>query len=118
MNRLEQARHQQLRRQLRVRATVKGTTERPRLSVRVSNLHVSAQVIDDTTHKTILSSTTTGQKLDKANMTDKAVWVGKDVATKAKKAKISKLTFDRGSKLYHGRIKALADTLRNEGLEL
>ncbi len=104
-------------RQHRIRATVSGTADRPRLSVHVSNLHVSAQIIDDTAHKTLVAVTTVGQKTLKGSMTEKAAWVGAEIAAKAKTAKITAVVFDRGGKKYHGRVKALADAAREKGLE-
>ena len=101
----------------RVRATVSGTAERPRLSVHVSNLHVSAQIINDETSKTLAAVSTVGQKSTKGTLTEKAEWVGKEIAAKAKSAKIKNVVFDRRGKLYHGRVKALADAARNAGLE-
>jgi large subunit ribosomal protein L18 len=105
-----------LQRQRRVRATITGTAVRPRLSVTISNLHISAQLIDDTTGKTIAAASTIGAKAT-GTMTEKAASIGVDIAKKAKAAKIKAVVFDRGSKLYHGRIKALADAARKEGLE-
>ncbi len=105
-----------LQRQRRVRAVVQGTAVRPRLSVTVSNLHVSAQLIDDVAGKTIAAATTIGGKAT-GSMTEKAAIVGADIAKKAKAAKVKAVVFDRGSKLYHGRVKALADAARKEGLE-
>jgi large subunit ribosomal protein L18 len=106
-----------LQRANRVRTTVQGTSERPRLTVHVSNLHVSAQIINDETHKTLAAVSTVGQKAAKGSLTEKAAWVGTEIAAKAKAAKVKKVVFDRGSKLYHGRVKALADAARNAGLE-
>lgn len=117
MSRLDSKKTQSNRRQLRVRARTVGTAERPRLSVYISNKHVSAQIIDDTTSSTIASSTTVGNKAASGTMTQQAQIIGKDIAAKAKKAKVTKVVLDRGSKLYHGRIKALADAARQEGLE-
>jgi large subunit ribosomal protein L18 len=105
-----------LQRQRRVRAVVQGTAVRPRLSVTISNLHVSAQLIDDTTNTTIAAASTIGTKAT-GSLTDKATTVGTEIAKKAKAAKIKAVVFDRGSKLYHGRVKALADAARKEGLE-
>lgn len=116
MNRLENKRKNQARRASRVRATVSGTSERPRLSVKVSLLHVSAQLIDDTTGKTLAYATTVGQKVS-GNMSEKAAWVGTELAKKAKKVKIDKAVFDRSSRKYHGRVKALAEAAREQGLE-
>jgi large subunit ribosomal protein L18 len=101
----------------RIRARVSGTTERPRLSVFISGHHVSAQIIDDTKHKTVVAATTIGSKVAKGTMTEKATWVGSEIAAKAKTAKVSAVVFDRGGRLYHGRIKALADAAREKGLE-
>ncbi len=105
-----------LQRARRVRSTVIGSAERPRLSVHISNLHVSAQLIDDASGKTLAAASTVGSKT-KGSMTDKAASVGADIAKKAKAAKVKAVVFDRGPKLYHGRVKALADAARKEGLE-
>lgn len=101
----------------RVRAKVSGTTERPRLSVHISNRHITAQVIDDTQHKTVAYVSTVGTKAAKGSMTERATWVGSEIAKKAKAAKVKAVVFDRGSRLYHGRMQALADAARNAGLE-
>lgn len=116
MERLAHKRRSAERRVKRVRTVVKGTPERPRLSVHISNLHVTGQIIDDSSGKTLAYASTVGKNTT-GNKTELAVLVGKEVAAKAKKAKISKVAFDRGSRKYHGRIKALADALRAEGLE-
>lgn len=100
----------------RVRAKVGGTAARPRLSVFISNLHISAQIIDDVEGKTLASATTVGAKMT-GTMTEKAAAVGKDLAAKAKKAKISQVVFDRNGRKYAGRLKALADAARENGLE-
>jgi large subunit ribosomal protein L18 len=100
----------------RTRAKIHGTAERPRLSVNFSNLHITAQIIDDDKGVTLAYATTVGQKLT-GTKTEKAAEIGKQIAAKAKKAKISKVVFDRGSKLYAGRMSALADAARKEGLE-
>lgn len=104
-------------RKKRTRSVVSGTPERPRLSVHVSNLHVSAQIIDDTAHKTLAQISTVGKKDIPNNMTEKAAWVGTEIAKQAKKAKVNKVAFDRGGRAYHGRVKALADAARKAGLE-
>lgn len=101
----------------RIRSKVSGTTDRPRLSVFISGHHVSAQIIDDTKHRTIVAATTIGSKAAKGSLTDKAAWVGSEIATKAKAAKVDQVVFDRGGRMYHGRIKALATAAREKGLE-
>jgi len=100
----------------RVRAKVGGTAKRPRLSVFISNLHVSAQLIDDENGKTLASATTVGQKTS-GTMTEKASRVGEEIAKKAAKAKIVAVVFDRNGRRYAGRLKALADAARKGGLE-
>lgn len=117
MDRLTHKLHNRSLRQKRVRSTVSGTAERPRLSVHVSNMHITAQIIDDVAKKTLVYVTTVGDKAAKGTMSEKAAAVGTEVAKKAKAAKITSVVFDRGSKLYHGRVKALADAVRNGGLE-
>lgn len=117
MDRLAHKLHNRVLRAHRVRSTVTGTPERPRLSVHLSNLHITAQIIDDTAHKTLVYVTTVGNKSAKGTMTEKAALIGAEVAKKAKTAKVSRVVFDRGSKLYHGRVKALADAARENGLE-
>jgi len=100
----------------RVRAKVHGTAERPRLSVTVSNMHVSAQLIDDEKAVTLAAATTVGKKLT-GTMTEKAAVVGTEIGKKAKKAKVTAVVFDRNGRAYAGRLKALADAARKEGLE-
>lgn len=100
----------------RTRAKIHGTAERPRLSVNFSNLHITAQIIDDDKKTTLAYASTVGQKLS-GSKTEKAAIIGKQIAEKAKKAKIKAVVFDRGSKLYAGRMSALADAARKEGLE-
>lgn len=100
----------------RVRAGIHGTADRPRLSVTVSNAHVSAQIINDDEHKTIVAAATVGNKTT-GTMTEKAATIGAEIAKAAKAKKVKKVVFDRGAKQYHGRIKALADAARENGLE-
>jgi len=106
-----------LRRKLRVRKVVSGTSKVPRLSVYVSNKQVTAQVIDDISRITLAYATSVGQKLDGKTMTEKAAIVGKEIAEKSKAKKIKKVVFDRNGRLYHGRVKAVADSARTAGLE-
>ena len=117
MSKFSHTLHNKLMRRHRVRATVTGSAERPRLSVHVSNLHVTAQIIDDVAQNTLAYASTIGAKATTGTMTEKAAWVGTEIAKKAKAKKITAVVFDRGSKLYHGRVKALADAARNAGLE-
>lgn len=109
--------HNRAQRKSRIRSVVTGTDKRPRLSIFVSNLHVTAQLIDDVNHKTLGYVTTVGQKNVNGTMTDKAKWVGEEIAKQAKSAKIKSVVFDRNGKLYHGRVAALAEAARNAGLE-
>ena len=100
----------------RTRAKIHGTAERPRLTVFFSNQHIVAQIINDETGKTLAYATTVGSKMT-GTKTEKAALVGAEIAKKAKTAKVKKVVFDRGSKLYAGRMSALADAARKEGLE-
>ena len=100
----------------RVRAKVSGTAQRPRLTVTISNMHVSAQLIDDVKQHTIAAATTVGTK-QTGTMTEQAAIIGAEVAKKAKKAKITTIVFDRNGRKYAGRLAALADAARKEGLE-
>lgn len=100
----------------RTRAKIHGTSERPRLSVNISNKHITAQLIDDDKGSTLAYATTVGSKL-KGTKTELAAKIGEEIGKKAKTAKIQKAVFDRGSKLYAGRMSALADAARKEGLE-
>ncbi len=100
----------------RTRAKIHGTADRPRLSVFFSNQHIVAQIINDDNGKTLAYATTVGSKMT-GTKTEKAAKIGEEIAKKAKTAKIKKVVFDRGSKLYAGRMSALADAARKEGLE-
>lgn len=100
----------------RVRAKITGTAARPRLTVTISNKHVSAQLIDDVAQHTLAASTTVGTK-QTGTVTEQAAFVGADIAKKAKKAKITTVVFDRNGRQYAGRLSALADAARKEGLE-
>ena len=101
----------------RVRARVRGTVERPRLNVFRSLNHIYAQVIDDVDGRTLVAASTLDKEVSEAPKTQQAQAVGKLVATRAKAAGITKVVFDRGGYLYHGRIKALADSAREGGLD-
>ena len=105
------------RRRARIRATISGTAARPRLSVKISLRHVIAQLIDDQQAKTLAYVTTVGKKDVTGNLTEKAAWVGQHIADAAKTKKIKQVVFDRGGRLYHGRLHALAEAARKSGLE-
>ena len=100
----------------RTRAKIHGTAERPRLTVHISNLHITAQVIDDDKKVTLAYATTVGSKIS-GSKTEKAAAIGKEIAEKAKKAKVKAVVFDRGANDYAGRMSALAEAARKEGLE-
>ncbi len=100
----------------RVRAKVTGTTERPRLTVTISNKHVSAQVIDDVKQHTIAAATTIGTK-QTGSLAEQAAIIGAEIGKKAKKAKVTTVVFDRNGRQYAKRLAALADAARKEGLE-
>ncbi len=104
-------------RKRRVRARISGTAERPRLTVTISNLHVNAQLINDDKQQTLISATTVGTK-QTGSLSEKAAWVGTEIAKKAKKAKIKAVAFDRNGRKYAGRLKALAEAVRKEGIEV
>ena len=103
-------------RKARVRAKVIGTLDRPRLTVTISNKYVSAQIIDDSAQKTLASATSVGTK-NPGSLSEQAAKVGIEIAKRAKKANISHVVFDRNGRQYAGRLSALADAARNEGLE-
>lgn len=106
-----------LRRHARVRKTVSGTKEVPRLCVFRSNTNIFAQIIDDEAGTTLVSSSSVELKLKNGGNVEGAKLVGEDIAKKAKKAKITKVVFDRGGYQYHGRVEALAQAARENGLE-
>ena len=106
------------RRHRRVRKSITGTVERPRLVVFRSNRGIEAQLVDDLAGKTIAAAGSQHLKKSfKGNKTAQAAEVGKLVAQRAREAGVEKVVFDRGGYLYHGRVKALADGAREGGLE-
>ena len=117
MNNLAHKLQNRLLRKGRVRARISGSAARPRLSVFVSNRHITAQLIDDETHATLAYVSTANSKSAKGTMTERAAWVGTEIAKQAKAKKVKSIVFDRGSRIYHGRVQALADAARNAGLE-
>lgn len=104
-------------RQRRVRARVSGSKERPRLAVFRSNQHVYAQIIDDETHRTLLSISDIKTSRAGSVPVERAKELGKALAKKAKEAKIAKVVFDRRGYAYHGIVKAIAEGAREGGLE-
>ena len=108
---------QRLRRRRRVRAKVRGTAERPRVSIFRSNRGISAQLIDDDSGRTLASASWLGQRSFKGTKTEQATAVGKALAAEAKKAGVETCVFDRAGYLYHGRVKALAEGAREGGLQ-
>lgn len=110
-----------VRRHHRVRLRVYGTPDRPRMNVFRSNAHLYAQVIDDTTGKTLVSASTMDKeikgKLKSGANLAAAVAVGRLVAERALKANLKMVVFDRGGYRFHGRIKALAEASREKGLK-
>jgi len=108
------------RRHRRVRGKVNGTVERPRLCVNRTNLHIYAQVIDDVNGRTLAAASSVDSEL-KASLKngatiDAAKAVGELVGRRAKEAGVDEVVFDRGGRLYHGRVQALADGARSAGL--
>ena len=106
-------------RHTRIRNSVVGTSERPRLNVFRSNANISAQIIDDTKGITLVSASSLEKELNLKNggNVEAAKVVGEEIAKRAIKANIKEVVFDRGGYLYHGRVKALAEAARENGLE-
>ena len=101
----------------RIRKKISGTDERPRLSIYRSTAHIYVQIIDDRKGTTLVSASTVEAKSKTGGNLASAKEVGKAVADKAKAKGITKVVFDRGGYLYHGRVKALADAAREAGLQ-
>jgi len=119
-NKLKAARHE--RRQFRTRKSIFGSPERPRLSVFRSDKHIYAEIIDDYAGKTLAAVSSVAADVRGADMKNggnvaAAKKVGKAIAEKAKSIGVTKVAFDRGGRMYHGRIKALADAAREGGLK-
>ena len=109
------------RRHRRIRRRVQGTTEQPRLAVFRSNQHIYAQVIDDVRQHTLVAASTleptVRSQLSSETPSEASGHVGKLIAERALEQGIKTVVFDRGGKLFHGRVKALADAAREAGLE-
>ena len=123
MKNLQKKTERAIRRKRRTRLKIRGTSERPRLSVFRSNKHIYVQIVDDSKGITLATASTRGKTLAKSfkkkgsgGNIDAAKQVGADIAKKAKDAGIERVVFDRGSYLFHGRVKALADAAREGGL--
>ncbi|MBQ2640026.1 MAG: 50S ribosomal protein L18 [Bacilli bacterium] len=112
-NSMRKSRHE------RIRKTMVGTSAVPRLCVFRSNKEIYAQIIDDESKTTLVSASSLDKslKIKNGSNVEAAKVVGADIAKKATKAKITKVVFDRGGYLYHGRVKALAEAARENGLE-
>ena len=106
-----------LRRHERVRTKVSGTAEVPRLNVFRSNANIQAQIIDDVKGVTLVSASSMQMKLENGGNIEAAAKVGEELAKRALDKGIKQVVFDRGGYLYHGRVKALADAARENGLE-
>jgi large subunit ribosomal protein L18 len=104
--------------QHRIRKKVSGTRSTPRLSVFRSNKNIDCQLIDDVNGFTIASATSKGVKTTEGGKIEQAKQVGQLIAEKAKANNIEKVILDRGGYLYHGRVKAMADAVREAGIEL
>ena len=119
MSKAQKLREGRIRRHRRVRKKVRGTTDRPRLAVYRSNNHITAQVIDDINGRTLAAASTTEADLRSGatGNAEAAKKIGALVAERAKAAGVSKVVFDRGGFMYHGRIAAVAEAARQNGLE-
>ncbi|SMO87572.1 LSU ribosomal protein L18P [Saccharicrinis carchari] len=102
-----------------IRAKIKGTAEKPRMSVYRSNKQISVQLVDDLSGNTLVAATSLEKEVaaQKVTKTEQAAKVGAIIAEKAKKAGIERVVFDRNGFLYHGRVKQLADAAREAGLK-
>ncbi len=113
--------HKRIRRHIRVRRNVAGTADRPRISVFRSLSEIYAQVIDDTSGKTLASASSVDkelrEKIGKLKKSEQAKEVGKALAQRAQSKGIKQVVFDRGGYRYHGRVKALAEAAREAGLQ-
>ncbi len=122
MNRIASKRARYERRNKRVRGRINGSPERPRLTVFRSSEHIYAQIIDDVTARTLVAASSVegeikSQITPEMKKTDLSKLVGSVLAQRAKAANVSKVAFDRNGFLYHGRVKALAEAARENGLD-
>jgi len=115
----KQKRIQKERRHARIRSKVSGTSERPRISIFRSHMHMYAQVIDDSIGKTLVSVTDKGMSSGESvrqKKTERAFVLGKEIARRAKEKGIKSVVFDTGGNTFHGRVKQFADGAREGGL--
>jgi large subunit ribosomal protein L18 len=114
-------REARLKKKARIRKKLSGTAERPRLVVYRSNMHMSAQIVNDENHEVLCTASSFGKdlraSLEGKPKTELSVGVGKAIAEKAKEKGIKSVVFDRNGFIYHGRVKALAEACREAGLE-
>lgn len=111
-----------LRRKRSIRKKITGTDVRPRLSIFKSSIHIYAQIIDDISGVTLASASSIDKEVksllnDKMNKTEKSIVIGKKIAERALLKEITSVSFDRNGYIYHGRVKALADSAREAGLK-
>ena len=109
-----------IRRKIRIKRKVAGTSEKPRLSIFRSNMHIYAQLIDDQKRKTLFESSTVSEEFGKKKLkkAEEAFEVGKSIAKKAVEKGIKEAVFDRNGYRYHGRVKSVADGAREGGLKI
>lgn len=117
MNRLKTLAKRRKMRAFRVRNRVRGTEERPRVSVYRTNMNIYVQMIDDESGRTICEANSLSMKLAPGGNVEAAIKVGAELGRKAKDVNVERIGFDRGSYRYHGRVKALAEALRSSGLK-
>ena len=117
----KQKREARIKKKVRIRKRLSGTSERPRLVVYRSNMHISAQIVNDENHEVLCSANSFSKDirptLKDKNKTEYSLSVGKAIAEKAKAKGIKAVVFDRNGFIYHGRVKAFADACREHGLE-
>ena len=119
---IKDKREDRLKRKKRVRKKINGTPERPRLTVFKTAIHIYAQIIEDSVGRTLVAASTISKDLKSktkgiSGNTKGAILVGESIGKKGKKKRIKKVVFDRNGFLYHGRVKALADAARENGLK-
>jgi large subunit ribosomal protein L18 len=120
MNVKNRKEYRRLKIKRKVRKTIKGSSDRPRMNVFRSNKQIYVQLIDDLKGHTIVAASSTEENIagQKVTKIEQAALVGKSLAEKAKEAGITEVVFDRNGYLYHGRVKSLADAARNGGLKI